>query len=145
MSDQPPAYDPDNVFAKILRGEMPCHEVYQDAHALAFMDIMPRVDGHTLVIPKAFSRNLLDAEPDDVARAAVVAQKIARAAQKAFSADGVALWQFSESAAGQVVFHLHFHILPRVAGVDMRPPGQKAEDAVLAEHAQRMREALKGL
>jgi len=142
MSEQPPAYDPDNVFAKILRGDMPCHEVYQDEHTLAFMDIMPRVDGHTLVIPKAPSRNLLDAEPEDVARAVVTAQKIAKAAKRAFTADGVALWQFSEGPAGQVVFHLHFHILPRVEGVEMRPAGQMADNAVLAEHAEKLRKAL---
>lgn len=142
MSDQPPAYDPDNVFAKILRGDMPCHQVYGDEHTLAFMDIMPRVDGHTLVIPRAPSRNLLDAGPDDVAQVAVTAQKIAKAAKRAFEADGVALWQFSEGAAGQVVFHLHFHVLPRVAGVELRPAGQMADDIVLSEHAQRLRKAL---
>ncbi len=142
MSDQPPAYASDNVFAKILRGELPCHEVYSDEHTLAFMDIMPRADGHTLVIPKAPSRNLLDAKPEDVARAAVVAQKIAKAAKRAFAADGISLWQFSESAGGQVVFHLHFHVIPRHEGVDLRPAGQMAEDAVLADHASRLRAAL---
>ena len=142
MSDLPPAYDPDNIFAKIMRGEMPCHEVYSDEHTLAFMDIMPRVDGHTLVIPKAPSRNLLDAQPEDVARVVVTAQKIAKAAKQAFAADGVALWQFSESASGQVVFHLHFHVVPRHEGVDMRPAGQMADNAVLAEHAERLRKAL---
>ncbi len=142
MSDQPPPYDPENVFAKIMRGELPCFEVYQDDHTLAFLDIMPRSDGHTLVIPKAPSRNLLDATPEDVSRAAVAAQKVAGAVKTAFGADGVALWQFSESAAGQVVFHLHFHVVPRYDGLDLRPVGQKADDAVLDEHAQRIREAL---
>lgn len=142
MTDQPPAYDPDNVFAKIMRGEMPCHEVYRDEHTLAFLDIMPRVDGHTLVIPKNPSRNILDAAPDDVARGAVTAQKIAKAAKKAFAADGVALWQFSESASGQVVFHLHFHVLPRHEGVELRPAGQMADNDVLAEHAAKLRQAL---
>lgn len=142
MSDQPPAYDPENVFAKILRGDMPCHEVYSDEHTLAFMDIMPRSDGHTLVIPKAPSRNLLDAQPEDVARVVLVAQKIAKAAKRAFAADGIALWQFSESAGGQVVFHLHFHIVPRFEGIDLRPPGQMADNAVLSEHAEKLRAAL---
>jgi histidine triad (HIT) family protein len=142
MTDQPPAYDPDNVFAKIVRGEMPCHEVYRDEHTLAFMDIMPRVDGHTLVIPKNPSRNILDAAPDDVARCAVTAQQIAKAVKAAFASDGVALWQFSEKASGQVVFHLHFHVLPRHEGVELRPVGQMADNDVLAEHAARLREAL---
>jgi len=142
MTDQPPAYDPDNVFAKILRGEMPCHEVYRDEHTLAFLDIMPRVDGHTLVIPKNPSRNILDAAPDDVTRCAATAQKIAKAAKKAFAADGVALWQFSESASGQVVFHLHFHVLPRHEGVELRPAGQMADNDVLAEHAAKLRQTL---
>jgi histidine triad (HIT) family protein len=145
MSDQPPAYDPDNIFAKIMRGEMPCHEVYSDDHTLAFLDIMPRVDGHTLVIPRAPSRNLLDAQPEDVARAVTTAQKIALAAKDAFEADGVALWQFSESAAGQIVFHLHFHIQPRHDGIELRPPGQMADHDVLADHAQRIRAALERL
>ncbi|MFP4536894.1 MAG: HIT family protein [Dichotomicrobium sp.] len=142
MSDQPPGYDPDNIFAKILRGEMPCHEVYQDAHTLAFLDIMPRTDGHTLVIPKAPARTLLDASPEAISHAMATAQKIARAAKIAFAADGILLQQSSESAAGQVVFHLHFHIMPRFDGVDLRPPGQKADDKTLADHAQRLREAL---
>lgn len=142
MSAQPPAYDPDNVFAKILRGEMPCHEVYQDDRTLAFLDIMPRSDGHTLVIPKAQARTLLDAAPEDLSHCVVTAQKIARAAKTAFEADGILLQQSSEGAAGQVVFHLHFHIMPRFDGVELRPPGQKADDETLAEHARRLREAL---
>jgi histidine triad (HIT) family protein len=145
MSEQPPAYDPDNIFAKILRGEMPCFKVYDDEHTLAFMDIMPRTDGHTLIIPKAPSRTLLDAEPEALHHAIVTCQKIAQAAQKAFNADGILLQQSSESAAGQVIFHLHFHIMPRWDGVDLRPPGQKADDAVLEEHAQRIRDALAAL
>lgn len=142
MREQPPAYDPDNIFAKILRGEIPCFKVYEDDHTLAFMDIMPRTDGHTLIIPKAPSRTLMDAPPEDLQNAIVTCQKIAQAAQKAFSSDGILLQQSSESAAGQVIFHLHFHIMPRWDGVDLRPPGQKADDAVLEEHARRIREAL---
>ncbi len=145
MSEQPPAYDPDNIFAKILRGEMPCFKVYEDEHTLAFLDIMPRTDGHTLIIPKAPSRTLLDAEPEALHQAISTCQKIAQAAQKAFDADGILLQQSSESAAGQVIFHLHFHIMPRWDGVDLRPPGQKADDSVLQEHAQRIRDALAAL
>jgi histidine triad (HIT) family protein len=145
MSDQPPAYDPDNIFAKILRGEMPCFEVYQDEHTLAFLDIMPRADGHTLIIPKAQARTLLDAAPEDVARAAVTAQKMARAVKDAVAADGILLQQSTESAAGQIIFHLHFHVIPRWDGVEMRPPGQKADDAELERNAQRIRDALAAL
>ena len=108
-----PSYDPNNIFAKILRGELPCHKVYEDDKALAFLDIMPRAPGHTLVLPKAPARNLLDVDPADLAHVMQVAQKIARAGMKAFGADGVTVQQFNESAGGQVVFHLHVHVIPR--------------------------------
>ncbi len=135
MTSTSPAYDPDNIFAKILRGELPCHKVYEDDETLAFMDIMPRVDGHALVLPKAPSRNVLDMAPSDLQHLIVAVQKVARAAKDAFQADGVIISQFSESAAGQVVFHTHFHVLPRREGVDMRPPGIKADNALVAKHA----------
>src|SRR5262245_52116458 len=102
-----PSYDPNNVFAKILRGELPSHKVYEDDRAFAFLDIMPRAAGHTLVIPKAPARNLLDVSPDDLAHLMTVAQKIAKAQMKVFSADGITIQQFNEPAGGQVVFHLH--------------------------------------
>src|SRR5476651_273341 len=111
------AYDSNNPFAKILRGEFPCYKVYEDEHTLAFLDIMPRCHGHTLVIPKAPARNILDIQPNDLANVARSAKKIAVAAKKAFSADGITLQQFSEQAGGQVVFHLHVHIMPRIEGV----------------------------
>ena len=98
-----PAYDTNNPFAKILRGEFPCHKVYEDEHVLAFLDIMPRSPGHTLVIPKAPARNILDITPDDYAHVARAAHKIAAAAMKAFKADGITIQQFNESAGGQVV------------------------------------------
>src|SRR3979411_2003722 len=101
-----PAYDPNNVFAKILRGEFPCHKVYEDDHVLAFLDIMPRAPGHTLVIPKAPARNILDILPGDFAHVARGAHKIARAAMTAFKADGITVQQFSEPAGRQVVVHL---------------------------------------
>jgi histidine triad (HIT) family protein len=145
MTAMPPAYDPNNVFAKILRGEFPCYKVHEDDRSLVFMDIMPRGDGHALVVPKAPSRNILDANAADLAHLIVVAQKIARAAMRAFSADGISISQFSESAGGQVVFHTHIHVLPRHAGVDMRPPGIKADDAVLAEHAKKLAAAVEEL
>jgi histidine triad (HIT) family protein len=137
-------YDPDNVFAKILRGEIPSHKVFEDERAFAFLDIMPRSPGHTLVIPKSAARNILDVDPDDFADVAKVAQKIAKAAMKVFDAQGVTLQQFSEPAGGQVVFHLHVHILPRQDGVPLKPPASfKEAPAVLADQAVRLANALK--
>lgn len=137
------SYDTNNIFAKILRGEIPCHKVYEDAHTLAFMDVMPQADGHTLVIPKAGSRNLLDADPAALGPLMASVQKVANAVRKAFGAEGILIQQFNEPAAGQTVFHLHFHILPRSAGAALRPhSGKMADHAVLAEHAARIRAAL---
>ena len=136
-------YDPNNIFAKILRGEIPCHKVYEDEAALAFMDVMPMVDGHTLVIPKAPSRNLLDAEPATLAHLMAVTQKVARAAIRAFEADGAQIRQYNEPAAGQTVFHLHVHILPMREGDTIRPhTGQMAEHALLAKHAEMIRSVI---
>ncbi|TAK49233.1 MAG: HIT family protein [Xanthobacteraceae bacterium] len=137
------AYDSGNIFAKILRGELPCNKVYEDDRSFAFLDIMPRTPGHTLVIPKAPARNILDVAPDDFAYAMRIAQKIAIAAKGAFSADGITLQQFSEAAGGQVVFHLHVHVMPRFAGVALLPPAsRKEEPEVLAEHTRRLIAAL---
>ena len=137
------AYDTNNIFAKILRGEFPCFKVYEDEHVLAFLDIMPRVPGHTLVIPKAPARNILDIAPDDLAHVARAAQKIAHAAMKAFKADGITVQQFSEAAGGQVVFHLHVHVMPRHEGVAMLPPASRKEDAkVLEDNAAKLIAAL---
>jgi histidine triad (HIT) family protein len=139
------AYDSNNLFAKILRGELPCHKVYEDGRALAFLDIMPRAPGHTLVLPKAPARNLLDVDPEDLAHVMKVAQKIAIAAKSVFSADGVTLQQFSEIASGQVVFHLHVHVIPRKMNVALQPPATvKEETAVLADQAVKLAAALKG-
>jgi histidine triad (HIT) family protein len=138
------AYDPNNIFAKILRGEFPCYQVYEDDHALAFLDIMPRSPGHTLVIPKAPARNILDISPEDFAHVARASHRIAGAAMQAFKADGITVGQFSEAAGGQVVFHLHMHVMPRHDGVALLPPASRKEDAkVLEEHAKRLSEALK--
>ena len=137
------AYDEQNVFAKILRGEMPCHKVYEDEATLAFMDIMPRGEGHTLVIPKAPARNILDAEPQALADTIKTVQKVARAVKAGMKADGITLQQFNERAGGQVVFHLHFHILPRWHGVQLRPhTGEMAPNDVLQRHAEAIRAAL---
>ncbi|MCO5066039.1 MAG: HIT family protein [Rhizobiaceae bacterium] len=136
-------YDSGNVFAKILRGEMPAHKIYEDEETFAFMDIMPRGPGHCLVIPKRPARNILDIEPDSLAAVAKSAQKLARASMKAFDADGVTVQQFNESAGGQIVFHLHFHVIPRFEGVALKPPGGPMEDhAVLAANAEKLRAAL---
>lgn len=137
------SYDPHNVFAKILRGEVPSYKVYEDDRAFAFLDIMPRTPGHTLVIPKAPARNILDVAPDDLAHVMIVAQKVARAGMKVFDADGVTVQQFSEPAGGQVVFHLHVHVMPRKDGAQLKPPASFREDpAVLADHAGRLAAAL---
>ncbi|ANK85560.1 MULTISPECIES: HIT family protein [Rhizobium] len=137
------AYDDNNIFAKILRGEIPSHRIFEDQHTVAFMDVMPQAPGHVLVVPKAPSRNILDADPATLVHAITVVQKVARAVQEVFDADGVFIAQFNEPAAGQTVFHLHFHIIPRHEGVALRPHSGKMEDgAVLAAHAEKIRAAL---
>jgi histidine triad (HIT) family protein len=129
-------YDRNNIFARILRGELPCHKVYEDEHTLAFMDIAPRGDGHTLVIPKKPSRNVLDIEAADFVHVTHTVMRVARAAKMALNADGVTIQQFNESAGGQVVFHTHVHIIPRFAGVSLKPPasamGKPEELAAIA-------------
>jgi histidine triad (HIT) family protein len=138
------AYDTNNIFAKILRGEFPCYKVYEDDHVLAFLDIMPRTPGHTLVIPKAPARNILDISPEDFAHVARGSRTIARAAMKAFNADGITIQQFSEAAGGQVVFHLHMHVMPRHDGIALLPPASRKEDAkVLEDNATKLIAALK--
>jgi len=139
-----PSYDPNNLFAKILRAELPAHKVYEDDKTFAFLDIMPRAPGHTLVIPKAQVRTILDIEPNDLAHLFKVTQTIARAAVTVFAADGLTIQQFNEPAGGQVVFHLHVHIIPRKNGVSLKPPASaKEEPAVLSDHALRLAAALK--
>jgi len=137
------SYDTNNIFAKILRGEIPSHRVYEDEHTIAFMDVMPQANGHTLVIPKTPSRNILDADPETLARLIAVVQKIAVAAKEAFEADGVTVIQFNEQAAGQTVHHLHFHVIPRIEGHPLKPHSGTMEDqGVLAANAQKLRDAL---
>lgn len=137
------AYDTNNIFAKILRGELPAHRVFEDDKTLSFLDIMPRGTGHTLVIPKAPARNLLDVGAEDLAAVMRTAQRIARAGIKAFAADGVTVQQYNESAGGQVVFHLHVHVIPRFDDVALKPPAQAmAPQDELARHAEMLRAAL---
>jgi len=139
-----PAYDANNLFAKILRGELPCYKVYEDDKTLAFLDIMPRAPGHVLVLPKAPARNILDISPDDLAHVIKVAQKIAMVSVETFGADGITIQQFNESAGGQVVFHLHVHVIPRKTGVAMKPPAsEKAAPDVLADQAKQLAAALR--
>jgi histidine triad (HIT) family protein len=138
------SYDPNNIFAKILRGELPAHKVFEDDATFAFLDIMPRAPGHTLVIPKAPARNILDVGADDLVHVIKVTRRIARAAVAAFSADGVTLQQFNEPAGGQVVFHLHFHVIPRKTGISLKPPASFKEDpAALSDHARKIAAAIK--
>jgi histidine triad (HIT) family protein len=140
----PAAYDETNIFAKILRGELPCHKVYEDEVALAFMDIMPRADGHVLVLPKAPSRNLLDADPENLGKLIARVQKIAVAVKSALAADGITILQYNEPAGGQIVFHLHFHVLPRWKGVDLRPhTGAREKPEVLEGFCRKILAAMK--
>ena len=137
------SYDTGNIFAKIIRGEIPCHRVYEDETVLSFMDIMPRSPGHLLVIPKAPARNLLDIEPEVLANLIVQVQRIAKAAVTALGADGLTLQQFSETAGGQEVFHIHFHVLPRWDDLRMTPhPAPMGDKTALAEQAAKIRAAL---
>ncbi|MCB1508158.1 MAG: HIT family protein [Hyphomicrobiaceae bacterium] len=143
MSAARPAYDDNNIFQKILKGELPAHKIYEDDKTLAFMDIMPRADGHALVIPKTGSRNMLDIDPADIAAVMETVQKVARAAMEAFDAEGVTIQQFNEPAGGQVVFHTHVHVIPRHDGVKLRPhTGDMADGAVLAAQAEKYRAVL---
>lgn len=135
-------YDNDNIFAKILRGEIPAVRIYEDDDTLAFMDIMPRSDGHCLVIPKTPCRNLLDASPAQAEAVIRAVQKVAKSAMTAFAADGITIQQFNEEAAGQEVFHLHFHILPRYDGVGVRPPGKMGDMDEIQNNADKLRAAL---
>jgi histidine triad (HIT) family protein len=140
-----PSYDQNNVFAKILRGELPAHKVYEDDKTFSFLDIMPRALGHTLVIPKSPARTFLDIAPDDLAHLIKVTQRIARAAVTVFAADGLTIQQFNETAGGQVVFHLHIHVIPRKTGAPLKPPASVKEDpGVLSDQALRLAAALKG-
>ncbi len=136
------SYDPENVFAKILRGEIPSTRVYEDDETLVFMDIMPRSDGHCLVIPKTPCRNILDASAAQMSAVMQTVQKLSRAVMTAFGATGVTIQQFNETDGGQEVFHLHFHVLPRHEGVRLRPPGNMGDMDAIRQHAEKIRAAL---
>ncbi|MEO0450410.1 MAG: HIT family protein [Pseudomonadota bacterium] len=135
-------YDPDNIFAKILRGEMPSVKVYEDEVALAFMDVFPQSEGHTLVIPKDVqARNFLDMPTEHLGAYMERVQTIARAVEKALTPDGVVVTQFNGAPAGQTVFHLHFHIIPRWTDVKLagHAAGQMADMSVLEGFAEKIR------
>ena len=137
------AYDPNNIFARILRGEIPAHKVYEDEYSLAFMDVMPQSDGHTLVIPKVAAENLFDLPPQALTATMLCTQRVARAVKKAFDAPGLMVAQLNGPGAGQSVFHIHFHIIPRYQGIDLRFHAREmANSKVLADHAARVRAAL---
>ncbi len=143
IAPNPVAYDTNNVFAKILRGELPAERIFEDADTLSFMDIMPRCEGHALVIPKTSARNMLDASPAQLAACLQTVQLVARAQIKAFGATGITMQQFNEAAGGQVVFHLHYHVMPRHDGVALRPhTGTMAATDVLRANADKLRAAL---
>ena len=137
------AYDENNVFAKVLRGEIPCHKIYEDEDTLAFLDIMPCSNGHALVITKEKARDLFDIKPQALAKLMAVVQKLAPKIKEAIGAEGMLIQQFNGAAAGQTVFHLHVHIVPRKAGEVLKPHAGKMEDqAKLAATAEKIRKAL---
>jgi len=135
-------YDDSNIFAKILRAELPCEKIYEDDHTFVLMDIMPRADGHALVIPKAPARNMLDATPMQLASCLATVQTISQAMLKGLNADGITLQQFNEAAGGQEVYHLHFHVLPRHDGVKLRPPGTMGDQETIRATAEKIRQGL---
>ncbi len=137
------AYDPNNIFARIVRGELPCVRVYEDAQTLAFMDLMPQSEGHTLVIPKVAGEDLLDTPPASIAAAVHTTQRVARAVRAAFAAPGIIVTQFNGAVAGQTVFHLHFHVIPVYVAGGLRMHGrERADGSILEAHAARIRAAL---
>jgi histidine triad (HIT) family protein len=137
------AYDNQNVFAKILRGELPCVKLYEDDATVAFMDLMPQADGHCLVLPREPAETLFDLSPEAAAAAMVTTQKLARAVKKALGAPGVFIGQFNGKTAGQSVPHVHFHIIPRFADAALKPHArERADPAVLSALAQRIIAAL---
>lgn len=139
------AYDPDNIFAKILRGEIPSVTVWEDAHVRVFMDVFPQSEGHCLVIAKdSTARTILEIEPDALARVTAAVQRTAKAVEKALTPDGISVMQFNGDAGGQTVFHLHFHVVPRWADRPMKGHGHApmAEAGALRALADRIASAL---
>jgi histidine triad (HIT) family protein len=137
------SYDKNNIFAKILRGEIPSFKVYEDAHSFAFMDVMPQSNGHTLVIPKSEAENFFDVNPKVLGSLIVATQIVANAVQRALNPDGVRIMQFNGPAAGQTVFHIHFHIVPCYEGTPLKPHTRDfADKNLLAAQAEKIKAAL---
>ena len=137
------SYDEKNIFAKIIRGELPAEKIFENNKVLAFMDIMPRSPGHLLVIPKSSARNILDIDDENLCEVIKVVKKLAIASKKAMNATGITIQQFSEADGGQEVFHLHFHIIPRYTGKPMNRPGQMVKDmTVLSMQANQIKAEL---
>ena len=137
------AYDNNNVFAKILRGEIPSIKVYEDTKTLAFMDVMPQADGHVLVIPKEAAENVFDLSPEGAAALMATTQKVAKAVKKCLNTPGIMIAQLNGAPAGQSVFHVHFHIIPRSAGVDFRLHAREMENPdTLKAFAEKIKAAL---
>jgi histidine triad (HIT) family protein len=137
------AYDNNNIFAKILRGEIPCVKVYEDDHTLAFMDVMPEAEGHVLVIPREPAQDVLDLSADGMTAMMATVQKVTKAVDAALTPDGILLKQYNRETAGQSVFHVHFHILPRWEGIALAPHGKVMVDAAKLEPiAAKIRSAL---
>jgi histidine triad (HIT) family protein len=135
------SYDESNIFAKILRGEMPAAKVFEDEHVFAFMDVFPQSKGPTLVIPKrSRARNLLEEEPQNLSHLILGVQRIARAVRAALQPDGIVVTQFNGAPAGQTIYHLHFHIIPRWEGVPVgrHASGQMADPKELAALAEQI-------
>lgn len=136
-------YDPENIFAKILRGEMPCVKIYEDEQVLAFMDIFPQAPGHVLVVPREPARNLLELTDGALQGAMLRVKRIAQAVKKALNPDGIVMTQFSGAPAGQTVFHVHFHIIPRKEGEALGAHGGgQADMAELQAQAEKIAAAI---
>lgn len=137
------AYNDQNIFAKILRGEMPCVKVFEDDKTLAFMDVMPEAEGHVLVVPKEGAQDILDLSAEGLTAMMATVQRVAKAVDKALAPDGIQLKQYNRAPAGQSIFHVHFHILPRWEGVSLAPHGRgMVQAAVLEPVAAKIRAAL---
>jgi len=137
------AYDSNNIFAKILRGEIACVKVFEDARTLAFMDVMPEAQGHVLVVPKESAQDIFDLSPDGLTAMMATVQTVAKAVDKALAPDGIQLKQYNRAPAGQSIFHVHFHVVPRWEGVDLAPHGKAMVDAAALEPvAAKIRSAL---
>lgn len=138
------AYDENNIFAKILRGQAPAFRIYEDQHCVAILDVMPQADGHTLILPRVAAENLFDLPVEAAGHMISATQLVARAVQATFQPDGLRLMQFNGAAAGQTVLHFHMHIIPCFSGKELRGHGRgMADESILRDHAERLQATLK--